>query len=171
MKPFSNCLTLDMKLMQCVTERWTTWFQGRWQLSIMHMVHCHDRLAYCFPQSCSNPSNGLLLNQLELSKLLICHHLDRYPLWNWYPPNKDHLCVCVYVCVCVRVGLCVFIHTHFVRAYIFMWSLWNRCVHAHVLQSGWMMMDAFMVGWNKGGYKLKKLNAALSAEWICYFWP
>lgn len=95
--------------MQCVLVWGSTWLQARWQLSIMHMVLRHIRLAYCFPQCCSNPSNGLLLNRLELSELLISHRLDRYPLWNWYPPNKD---LCMGVCVGVSMWVCVCVHSH-----------------------------------------------------------
>lgn len=56
-------------------------------------------------QRCSNPSNGGRFNRLELSKVLICHCPDTYPLWNWYPHNKEpsvRECVCVCVCYLIR---------------------------------------------------------------------
>ena len=93
---------------QCVTVQRSTRLQDRWQLSIMHMVHCHDRLVYCFAQCCSNPSNGLLLNRLELSKLLICHCLDTHTHC-----ETDTLQTRTILCVCASLGVCVCVFIHF----------------------------------------------------------
>ncbi len=104
------------------------------------------------------------------------HGLNTHPLWNWYQTRTICVCVCVGVVRWVSVQY-VFIFTDFLTADIFELSLRNCNMCSSELftvwmKDGWSMtMDTFMVGlMDKMGCKLRRLNAASSAVWVCCFW-
>lgn len=125
------------RVIHCATVWSGTWLEARWQ----HMVHCHDRLAYCFP---SNPSNGLLLNRLQ--------NYWSATAWTHTPSESDTLQTTTSVCVCV----CVL----FLMAYIFVGLLWDMQTFYRLTES-----------WLDGGIKEPQCCSVLSAVWISCFWP
>lgn len=122
------------RVIHCATAWSGTWLEARWQ----HMVHCHDRLVYCFP---SNPGNGLLLNRLQ--------NYWSATAWTHTPSESDTLQTTTSVCVCV---------------YFFWWhtSLWDYCETCK-LSTDWLK-----VGWTVGLKSLSAALSCLLYELVVF---